>query len=181
MTDNDIIVQGTEAKYFVDIEYEGFSMADNDFNIELFYGMHNDSIKLTKQDMTADTSGKYFFMFNTSKMTGKVTAVCTYYVPDTDDPDDSVRAITNEQILCFVASTPCPKLLCCPKCDPDEHVTYERTDESGIASMYQRLCTAQGQPIVTDDDLYLYVLTDALPQIQEAIDNLVNENEDNND
>ena len=38
---------------------------------------------------------------------------------------------------------------------------YERTEDSSIASMYQRLCTAAGQPIVSDDDLYFYVLTSA--------------------
>lgn len=182
MTENDIIVAGEEVKYFIDIEHDGFSMLENDFQVEIVYGMRGESFTLTKQEMTADSSGKYFFMFSTAGMVGKVKAICTFWVPDTDDSDDSVREIRDEQIIAFVTNTPCLKLMCCPKdCGGTGFVTYERTEESGIASMYQRLCTAQGQPIVTDDDLYLYVLTEAIPEIQEALDNLINENAGNND
>lgn len=160
MTANDIIMQGEEAKYFVDITHEGFDMETDDFEIELRYGLMGKSIKLTKQDMTADSSGKYFFQFDTSGIVGKVTAVCTYKVPDTDDVDDSERTKVDEQLLCFIATTPCPRLIMCPACEQSQFVSYERTDSSGIASIYQRLCTTLGQPIVTDDDLYLYVLTE---------------------
>ena len=156
---SNVLEAGMEAKYFIDIQQEGFSMADDDFTVELRWGMRPKSLMITKQDMIADTSGKYFFEFDTKKMVGKVTAICRYYVPDTDDPD-SVREEVDEQFLCFVATTPCPTLLACPKCSATGHnVTYERTEESGIASMYQRLCTSLGQPIVSDDDLYFYVLT----------------------
>ena len=160
MTEKDIIVAGEEAKYFIDINQEGFSMTDDDFEVELLYGMAGKSLKLTKQDMTADTSGKYFFSFPTAGMVGKVTARCTWQVPDTDE-SDSERTKVDEQILCFVVQTPCPKLIQCPKCISTGFVTYERTEDSSIASMYQRLCTAAGQPIVSDDDLYFYVLTAA--------------------
>ena len=84
MTERDIFVAGEEAKYFIDINQEGFSMTDDDFEVELLYGMSGKSLKLTKQDMTADTSGKYFFSFPTAGMVGKVTARCTWQVPDTD-------------------------------------------------------------------------------------------------
>ena len=160
MTEKDIFVAGEEAKYFIDINQEGFSMTDDDFEVELLYGMSGKSLKLTKQDMTADTSGKYFFSFPTAGMVGKVTARCTWQVPDTDE-SDSERTKVDEQILCFVVQTPCPKLIQCPKCVSTGFVTYERTEDSSIASMYQRLCTAAGQPIVSDDDLYFYVLTSA--------------------
>ena len=156
---SNVIVAGTEAKYFIDIQQDGFSMEEDNFTVELRWGMRPKSLMITKQEMTADTSGKYFFMFDTSKMLGKVTAICRYYVPDMDDPDGA-REEVDEQRICFVAAAPCPQLLSCPKCDTSDHnVTYERTEESGIASMYQRLCTALGQPIVSDDDLYFYVLT----------------------
>ena len=71
MTENDIIVAGEEVKYFIDIEHEGFSMLENDFQVELVYGMRGESFTLTKQEMTADSSGKYFFMFSTAGMVGK--------------------------------------------------------------------------------------------------------------
>lgn len=159
MTEKDIIVAGTEAKYFVDIQQDGFDMQENDFQVELKYGMFGNSIVITKAEMTADTSGKYFFEFSTAGMVGKVTAICKYYVPDVDDPD-GVREEVDEQVLAFITTTPCPKFVSCPKSCGTHKVTYERTDDSGIASKYQRLCTSLGQPIVTDDDLYLYVLTE---------------------
>lgn len=156
-----VIVQGEEAKYFIDIDQEGFDMAEDDFTVELRWGLLGQSMTLTKnEDMTADSSGKYFFEFSTKEMIGKVTAICRYYVPDVDDPD-GVREKVDEQVIAFVVTVPCPRFLMCPNnCAGGEHnVTYERTDDSGIASKYQRLCTTLGQPLVTDDDLYLYVLT----------------------
>lgn len=156
---SNVIVQGEEAKYFVDIQQEGFDMQENDFTVELKWGMFGRSLMLTKQNMTLDSSGKYFFEFNTNEMVGKITAVCKYYVPDVDDPD-GIREKVDEQVIAFVVNTPCPQFLMCPKCSATGHnVTYERTDDSGIASRYQRLSTTLGQPFVTDDDLYLYVLT----------------------
>ena len=160
MTEKDIIVAGEEAKYFIDIQQEGFSMADDDFTVELLWGMQGQTMTLMKHDMNADTSGKYFFSFPTKGMVGTVTARCVWQVPDTDE-SDSERTKVDEQILCFVVQTPCPKLVQCQKCVTTGFVTYERTEDSSIASMYQRLCTAAGQPIVSDDDLYFYVLTSA--------------------
>ena len=160
MTERDIFVAGEEAKYFVNIDMEGFSMTDNDFQVELLWGMSGKTMTLTKQDMTADTSGKYFFSFPTKGMIGEVTARCTWQVPDTDEID-SERTKVDEQILCFVVQTPCPKFISCQKCAATGFVAYQRTEESSIASMYQQLCTALGQPIVSDDDLYFYVLTSA--------------------
>ena len=173
---SNVFVAGEEAKYFVLIEQEGFDMQENDFTIELLWGLLGRSMTLTKQDMTLDSSGQYFFEFDTTDMIGKVVARCRYYVPDVDDPD-GVREKVDEQMLCFVASAPCPKFMICPaSCAGGDHnVTYTRTDDSGIASKYQRLCTTLGQPIVTDDDLYLYVLTGA----QSESDENDNENENN--
>lgn len=156
----DILFAGEEGKYFVNIDYESFDMSKDDFELTLLWGMEGQQLTLTKQDMTADSSGKYFFIFDTKEMTGKVTARCTWWVPDSDDTEDSVRELRDEQVICFVARTACPQLLYCKKsCYDTGYVTYERTTESGISSQYQRLCTNAGQPIVADDDLYLYVLT----------------------
>ena len=164
---SNVLEAGTEAKYFIDIQQEGFSMEEDDFTVELRWGMRPKSLMITKQDMIADTSGKYFFEFDTAKMVGKVKAICRYYVPDTDDPD-GVREEVDEQFLCFVATTPCPQLLSCPKCGASGHnVTYERTDQSGIASMYQRLCDCDGHPLASADDLHFYVLTSEIESSSE--------------
>ena len=172
---SNMIIQGTEAKYFIDIQQEGFSMEEDDFTVELRWGMRPKSMVITKQDMITDTSGKYFFEFSTKDMVGKVTAICKYYVPDVDDPD-GVREEVDEQVIAFIATTPCPRFLACPKTCGEHKVTYERTDDSGIASKYQRLCTALGQPIVSADDLYFYVLTSYIEGTSEND----NENENQN-
>lgn len=164
---SNVIVAGTEAKYFIDIQQDGFSMEEDDFTVELRWGTRPKSMMITKQEMAADTSGKYFFMFDTKKMLGKVTAICRYYVPDMDDPD-GVREEVDEQRICFVAATPCPQLLSCPKCGASGHnVTYERTDQSDISSMYQRLCDCDGHPLASADDLYFYVLTSEIESSSE--------------
>ena len=67
---SNVLEAGMEAKYFIDIQQEGFSMADDDFTVELRWGMRPKSLMITKQDMIADTSGKYFFEFDTKKMVG---------------------------------------------------------------------------------------------------------------
>lgn len=164
---SNVIVAGTEAKYFIDIQQDGFSMEEDNFTVELRWGIRPKSLMITKQEMTADTSGKYFFMFDTSKMLGKVTAICRYYVPDMDDPDGA-REEVDEQRICFVAVAPCPQLLSCPKCGTSGHnVTYERTDQNDIASMYQRLCDCDGHPLASADDLYFYVLASEIESSSE--------------
>ena len=93
-------------------------MADDDFTVELRWGMRPKSLMITKQDMIADTSGKYFFEFDTKKMVGKVTAICRYYVPDTDDPDGVREEVDSSSFaLCgdyhtMSDITACPEVQC---------------------------------------------------------------------
>lgn len=159
MDARDIIQQGERAKYQLTIDREGFSMAENDFTLELAYGMKGESITIEKADMTIDDDGKYYFSFDTSGMTQIVTATCTFQVPDTDCPDN-IRTEVNRQYLCFVVSLPFPLRLCIPaySADTEEAVSYER--EAFDTSLYEVLLTSDGERVVTKDSMYVFVKTE---------------------
>lgn len=150
-----IIQQGEVVKFQVQIA--DFDMEANNFRVELIYGYRRTIVTIEKEQMLGN-GGQYYIVFDTEDMVGRVTARCVWMVPDTD-VQGSEREKTDEQFLCFVVTTPCPQFLTCPACTEDHPVTYTRTEQSDVASMYQRLCTSLGQPIVSDDDLYFYVLT----------------------
>jgi hypothetical protein len=157
---NNIIMQGEEAKYAIFINETDFDMDAEDFAVELFYGMMGKSIVITKEDMIAGTDGKFYFSFDTSEMTGRVTAECTYYMPDTDDPD-GLRTVKDRQMLCFVVNTPLPMFAACPVKEGCEHkVEYERTSESDVASHYAYLLTSRDDRVITDNNEYVLVLKD---------------------
>ena len=153
-----IIRQGEEAKYAAMIDYEGFSMDSDDFKIELLWGLQGQSLTIEKSQMISSIESGYFFIFDTTPMTGRVVAKCTYYVPDIDCPD-KLRTVTDEQLLCFVASTPLPRFACVPAPSECKHyVTYERSEQSDVASDYLYLATSQGDRIITNDSEYVLVL-----------------------
>ncbi|MBQ4388025.1 MAG: hypothetical protein II822_10540 [Prevotella sp.] len=158
---NNILMQGEEAKYAMRIEQDGFNMETEDFQVELFYGMQGKSIVITRSQMTFTIEGYAFFIFDTSEMVGRVTAKCTYWVPDTDCPD-GLRTMTDEQLLCFVCTDPLPQFACVPGPSACEHaVTYERSTESDVASNYYYLSTSQGDRLITNDSEYILVLKTA--------------------
>lgn len=158
-----IIQQGEEAKFRITID--DFDMQEGQFQLELFYGMLGKRLTITKQEMIDAANGDYYFIFDTTPMTGLVIARCTWWVADTDEPTDSLRQKQDEQYLCFVSPVACPTFCKCPACTQEHPVTYERTDQSDIASKYSRLCDCYGHPFATDDDLYLYVLTEKAEEI----------------
>lgn len=157
-----IIMQGEEAKYSIFINEDGFDMDADDFAVELQYGLMGKSITIAKEDMIAGTDGKFYFSFDTSEMTGRVTAICTYYMPDTDDPD-GMRTVKDRQMLCFVVNTPLPQFACCPATGEGcEHkVEYERTSESDVASHYAYLLTARNDRVITNNDEFVLVLKES--------------------
>lgn len=153
-----IIRQGEEAKYAMRIDYEGFSMDTDDFKVTLSWGMQGDSLTISKSEMTANIEDGYFFIFDSTPMVGRVVARCTWYVPDIDCADN-LRTVTDEQLLCFVAATPLPRFACVPA--PSEcphHVTYERSEQSDVASEYQYLASVEGDRLITKDTEYILVL-----------------------
>lgn len=151
-----IIPQGELAKFRIDIKDKNFDIDFDDFTILLSYGMLGESLEIKKSDCIIAAEGCYF-SFDTSKMTGKVTAVCAYDVGDSDT--GGVRRRVDMQMLCFVSPVPCPRFLACPACAAEEHqVEYTRITESDVTASYELLCDCYGNVFVTRDLMNIYVL-----------------------
>lgn len=149
-----ILQRGEEAKFEVAIK--DFDMAAHNFAVTLEYGYRRTTVEIPKSAMIHGADGKWYFVFDTDDMIGRVTAVCTWQVPDTDC-EDGLRQEEDRQYLCFVATTPCPDLVCVPHCDGNR-VTYQRTDQSDIAGKYAYLTTSDGDIIITSDKEAILVL-----------------------
>jgi hypothetical protein len=157
-----ILQQGEEAKF--KIEIADFSMEDNEFSVQLSWGYRRNVMTIEKNQMFQGPDGKWYFVFDTDDMSRRVTALCTWRVPDSDC-DDGFREETNEQYLCFVATTPCPKFVCCPSCDDsDQPVTYTRTEISSIADSYAYLETSEGDKIISCDNEIILVLKEEVTE-----------------
>lgn len=93
--------RGTELKFKVAVTATGFSMAEDDFEIEVKSG--RSSIGMAKEDLI-EKSGEYFAVIDTSELpAGTLKLVATAHVPDTD-ADDGIRnevAVTN---LCQIVN-----------------------------------------------------------------------------
>ena len=151
-----ILQQGEEAKF--KIEIADFAMEDNAFSVQFSWGYRRNVMTIEKNQMFQGPDGKWYFVFDTDDMSGRVTALCTWRVPDSDC-NDGFREETNEQYLCFVATTPCPKLSC-PSCNYTQNqvVTYTRTEVSSIADSYAYLETDEGDKIISCDNEIMLVL-----------------------
>ena len=152
-----ILQQGEDAKFQVAIK--DFDMEVNIFTVTLIYGYRRVKVEIEKSQMFQDGAGNWYFVFNTDDMVGRVTVLCTWRVPDTDCPD-GYREESDEQYLCFVATTPCPQFLVCPACTQEGRVTYTRTEVSDIAGLYAYLACADYDRILTCDDEVILVLKD---------------------
>ncbi len=150
-----ILMQGEEAKFHVAIK--DFDMDANSFAVTLIYGYRRVKMEITKAQMFQDGGGNWYFVFDTDGMVGRVTARCTWRVPDADCPD-GYREESDEQYLCFVATTPCPQFIACPACTQDGRVTYTRTEESDVAGLYAYLACADYDRILTCDNEVILVL-----------------------
>ena len=159
-----IIQQGEEVKFYIEIA--DFDMDERDFRVELIYGYRRHVMTIEKSQMQKSTRDRWYFVFDTEDMMGKVTARCVWSVYDEDFPENS-REEVDEQYLCFVATTPCPQMIPCPACTQEHPVTYERTTESSIAELYKYLCDNYGHKIVSSDDNYILVLKERINQNNE--------------
>ena len=118
-----VIPQGEQAVFVVKSNRVNFSFDDNDVRLEIIYGMAGQRIVLLKKDFEV-VEGLWRFSFDTSNMIGQLTARLTMYMNDPDCPDD-VRPEVDDQLIGFVATTPCTRLHQCPKCGGQHDVTYE--------------------------------------------------------
>ena len=118
-----VIPQGEQAVFSVKSNRMNFSFDDNDFVLEIIYGMAGQRVTILKKDLEK-VDGKWRFSFDTSNMIGQLTARLTMYMNDPDCPDDE-RPEVDEQLIGFVATTPCTRLHQCPKCGGQHDVTYE--------------------------------------------------------
>ena len=136
MNVKNIIQQGEEAKYNIRIEREGFTMQDDDFRLTLVWGMKGDHLVIQKSQMMEDEAGNWLFTFPTKEMTGMVTAVCEYDVPDSDYAD-GFRTEREEQPLCFVnANVRLPQVMKDEGIYNGRYVSYERRLRSDVRSLY---------------------------------------------
>ena len=118
-----VIPQGEQAVFVVKSNRMNFSFDDNDFRLEIIYGMAGQRVTILKKDLEK-VDGKWQFSFYTSNMIGQLTARLIMYMNDPDCPDD-VRPEVDEQLIGFVATTPCTRLHQCPNCGGQHDVTYE--------------------------------------------------------
>jgi hypothetical protein len=96
------IYQGTELKFTLDIQSEGFSMADDDFKVVI--KNTKKSVTIPKADMILDENENYLFTVDTGFMgTGEYWITTIAYVPD-DDFDDGLRTEVQKQLICVVTS-----------------------------------------------------------------------------
>lgn len=76
---------GTELKYLVEITAHGFSMADDNFFIDLIRG--GVTRRFEKSDLITDGENYYLAFDTTDFGAGELYATITAYVPDNDFPD----------------------------------------------------------------------------------------------
>ena len=140
-----IIPQGGIEKYQIIIDRDGFSMTENDFRLRLTWGMQGKYLDIPKTDMFQNEGGTTFFSFDTSDMVGRVTAECTYYVPDSDYAD-GVRKEVERQPLCWVnAGAKMPSGMCDTGLYDGRYVTYIRQTRSGLRSLFEYfICAVDG-------------------------------------
>lgn len=159
MDANKIVQQGEIVKYKATFGREDFDPETQNFYLELSYGMLGEKIVITKDEFLSDGSSAWrLFSINTKDMIGKVTARMVMEYAD-GDVSGEVRKEVDEQMLCFVVTTPCPRFMACPACaTTSTQVTYERTEESNLCYVFDLMTDAYGRPFLTADNYYLYVV-----------------------
>ena len=184
MAELNIFQKGDKVKFIVTSQNKHLDMEACDFYVEIIYGMRRDKVIIQKKDFLYGTDGEYVMIVDTSKMVGKLVSRFVWYCTDTDVDPDNRRQEVDEQIIGFVAATPCPQLIICEKCSSEGHdVHYELTDEPDIAAKYLRLVATETvtpehgepytiyRPLVTRNDEYIYVLRESAEALAEAIAN----------
>lgn len=179
-----IVQQGERLKYIVTSQNPNFNMEEDDFYLEIIYGMRQKKLTIPKSEFLYGTGGEFVLMFDTDGMIGKITARMVWQCHDTDSAPKDIRQEVDEQVIAFVVNTPRPTMLLCPAESDGHDVRYERTEESDIAAMYMRLCATETvtpetggepyniyRPLITRNDEYIYVLRESAEEIADILSN----------
>lgn len=183
MAELNILQRGDKKKFIITSRNPYLDMEACDFYVEQIYGQRQNKVVVQKSEMLYGTDGEYVMILDTSKMIGKVTFRFVWQAIDTDIDPDNRRQEVDEQVVVFVVDTPNPKLFCCPANSGEHDVHYQMTDEPDITAKYLRLCTTDTitpehgepytvyRPLVTRNDEYLYVLREAINELENLLNN----------
>lgn len=96
------VYEGQGMKFALDIASPGFSMDDDDFELEVSNESNGRKLKIAKTDMLVRDDGTYIFTVDTNKTgRGRLVLTTTAYVPDTDF-DGGIRVEIDKKELCRV-------------------------------------------------------------------------------
>lgn len=97
-----MIYEGSDLKFALNIECEGFSMDEDDFHVVLVNGCKR--LLISKEDMSRSEDGTWFLCFNSENIGhGTITMIVYANVPD-DDFDDGERTEIYKTELCKIES-----------------------------------------------------------------------------
>jgi hypothetical protein len=152
----DVIRQGNEATYQVEILHDGFDMERGEFCVTLTWGLMGGRMVFGRDEMVRDAEDRWYMNIDTSGMTGRVVAECVYYV---DDGGRRQRYI-DKQLLCFVAASACPRLMCCnASCYPEDRDVRYKLHEGHVDDYaYYVLRDCFSRDLITVDGNVLLVL-----------------------
>ena len=96
-----IVQQGERLKYIVTSQNPNFNMEEDDFYLEIIYGMRQQKKVIPKSEFLYGTGGEFVLMFDTDGMIGKITARMVWQCHDTDSAPQDLRQEVDEQVIAF--------------------------------------------------------------------------------
>lgn len=97
-----MIYVGTDLKFALNIECEGFSMDEDDFEVVLVNGCKR--LLISKDEMSRSEDGTWFLCFNSEDVgQGTITLIVYAHVPDADFSDGERTEIYKTE-LCKIES-----------------------------------------------------------------------------
>ena len=98
--ENEAYYVGTDLKFALRINAQGFSQDEDDYDITLVCG--NKKINITKDDIVRGEDNEHYLLVDTSQFSpGLVRAIVTAKVPDEDFPT-GVRREVDRKDLCYI-------------------------------------------------------------------------------
>lgn len=122
-----MIYAGTDLKFKVEIEFENFTISDDDFNIVVKNKWGQTRYTVEKDEMFTDEEGNYYFTLE-AVSAGIYYAILTAQIND-DDYDKMKRSIVDMQHLCNVSTLGacyCHTTPMCNDCNCEHKVSYEQ-------------------------------------------------------